>query len=122
MPAQSRAERRRANTRQQQQPRPATTAKPRIYDAVANTTAIANELSLETTKLAAPEVPVMTAPTAVGGSKVARRLRNRAAPEPVDYTKDIRDASRDLRLIALWAVLMFVAMLALYFARARGLF
>lgn len=47
----------------------------------------------------------------------ARRPQRRSAPlEPVDYTPDYDAAKRDLRWIALWAVLLFVAMFALKFS------
>ena len=122
MPAQSRAQRRRTNTRQQ---RPSASAKPRIYEAPADDTTVAEEISED---VAVPAV----APTVIGtttttltpstSSRVARRMRTRAAPEPVDYTKDYRDTARDLRLIALWSILLCVGMFALYFAQANGMF
>jgi hypothetical protein len=40
----------------------------------------------------------------------------RPAPEPVDYTADYAAVRVDLRMITIWAGLMFVAMFALYFS------
>lgn len=123
MPAPSRAERRRANTRQQSHSTSATKA--RIYSDPA---AIGATVNLETVEVPTMEMPTMVAApiaataVATSSSKVARRLRTRTAPEPVDYTKDYRDVRRDLRLITIWALLMFAAMFALYFARTNGLF
>jgi hypothetical protein len=37
------------------------------------------------------------------------------AVEPVDYSKDYAAVRHDLRRIALWSVLLFVGMVALYF-------
>ncbi|KAB8141932.1 hypothetical protein F8S13_17530 [Chloroflexia bacterium SDU3-3] len=111
MPAQSRAQRRRANAAAQQR-RPSA---PQPY---------------ETAELAADQVATPTAPLAAAApapaasSRVARRLRSGTArtPEPIDYTKEYGFVASDLRLIALWTVLLFVAMFALYFARSNGMF
>ncbi len=48
--------------------------------------------------------------------RTARRLLSRPAPEPVDYTADYAAARQDLRWIAIWTVLLFVAMIALKFS------
>jgi hypothetical protein len=45
-----------------------------------------------------------------------RRVLSRSTPEPVDYTPDYDAARRDLRWIALWTVILFVAMIALRFS------
>lgn len=37
------------------------------------------------------------------------------APAPVDYSLDYAYVRRDLRRIALWSVLLFVGMVAIYF-------
>jgi hypothetical protein len=37
------------------------------------------------------------------------------AVEPVDYSKDYASVRHDLRRIAIWALLLFVGMVALYF-------
>lgn len=114
MPAQSRAQRRRANTRQ----RPYTV--PKTYD-------LPGTEPQDTLPEAAPQPVVQAAAqsaavASTSNSRVARRLRTRSAPEPVDYTKDYRDVGKDLRLIAIWSVLLFIAMFGLYFARSNGLF
>lgn len=108
MPAQSRAQRRRANTRQQTTSAP----KPRIYTSQDETPVLVEQAPVEVASVAAP----------TSNSRVARRLRTRTASEPVDYTKDYRDATKDLRLIAIWSGLLFVAMFALYFAHVNGMF
>lgn len=48
---------------------------------------------------------------------VARQQPRRPARviEPVDYSKDYAAVRRDLQRIALWGVLLFVGMTALYF-------
>jgi hypothetical protein len=47
----------------------------------------------------------------------ARRPQRRSPQlEPVDYTPDYDAARRDLRWIAIWSVLLFVAMVALKFS------
>lgn len=66
-----------------------------------------------TTSLDAPALPVAQAPRS---ARTARRVISRAAPEPVDYTADYGAARRDLRWIAIWTVLLFVAMFALKFS------
>lgn len=115
MPAQSRAQRRRANTRQQPYTPSQNVIRPKVYG-----DSVDGEITAlpEATVQAVAEVPV----GAPSSSKVARRLRTRSAPEPVDYSKDYRDVGKDLRLIALWSVLLFVVMVGLFFARANGLF
>ena len=55
---------------------------------------------------AAPSVPTI-------GRPQARRLARTV--EPVDYSRDYAAVRRDLWRIALWAVLLFVGMAALYF-------
>ena len=121
MPAQSRAQRRRTNTRQQ---RPSASTKPRIYDVPADDITLAEQITEDVAipAVAPTATDTTTTLTPSTSSRVARRMRTRAAPEPVDYTKDYRDTARDLRLIALWSILLFVGMFALYFARANGMF
>ena len=114
MPAQSRAQRRRAST---QQPRPAN-IQPTTYTAPPLVD-IVIEPDEPVSVVAAPIMPnIQAAPS----SRVAGRLKTRKAPEPVDYTKDYRDVAKDLRLIAIWATLLFAAMFALYFAQQANLF
>lgn len=55
------------------------------------------------------------APATPAAARSARRSA-RPAPEPIDYSKDYAAARRDLTLIALWAGLLFVGMVALYFS------
>lgn len=126
MPAQSRAQRRRANTRQQPNAAPKNNPTPKVYDApnTGETQVLAETMvdsSVEVPTIAMPTATATTA-TSASNSRVARRLRTRVAPEPVDYTKDYRDVAKDLRLITIWSVLLFAAMFGLYFARANGLF
>jgi hypothetical protein len=45
-----------------------------------------------------------------------RRVLSRPAPEPVDYTEDYASVRTDLRWIAVWTALLFIAMFALYFS------
>ncbi len=122
MPPHTRSQRRRQGARQQQrQQRPVNqpvqaqdindvdtsadipaseTAKPAIYDNVANS----------------PHTPAATAvanPPRAASTRSTRRMRSRAEPEPVDYSKDYQAARHDLRWIVIWAVLLLVVMVAL---------
>lgn len=63
----------------------------------------------------APTVPLAESASA-RPARPARRVISRTAPEPVDYTKDYNAVRRDMRWIALWTVLLFVAMIALKFS------
>jgi hypothetical protein len=108
MPTQSRAQRRRAAGRQQGRPANA----PRQPQSYTNETIALTDVPVG--EPIADEQPLPT--TAASTSRAVRRIRSRTAPEPVDYTRDYRDAARDLRLIALWSVLLFVAMFALAFS------
>jgi hypothetical protein len=49
-------------------------------------------------------------------ARTNRRVLTRAAPEPVDYSADYAAVRVDLRWIAIWTALLFVAMFALYFS------
>jgi hypothetical protein len=62
--------------------------------------------------------PVMAAPssTAVRAARPNRRVLTRPTPEPVDYSADYAAVRTDLRWIAIWTALLFVAMFALYFS------
>jgi hypothetical protein len=76
---------------------------------------------LEAPVLEAPSRPVAAlnrpaAAPARASASPRRRVISRPAPEPVDYTKDYVAARLDLRRIALWAALLFVAMVALKFS------
>lgn len=44
-----------------------------------------------------------------------QQRRQVRAVEPIDYSRDYASVRHDLRRIALWATLLFVAMAALYF-------
>jgi len=71
---------------------------------------ISETISLDPPTLA---VPVSAA------SRVARpnrRVLTRPAPEPVDYSADYAAVRVDLRWIAIWTALLFIAMFALYFS------
>ncbi|MFN8504763.1 hypothetical protein [Kouleothrix sp.] len=101
MPPHTRSQRRRQGARQQ--PRPAVSAE-------------APEYTGTTTSLDAPELPAPPVPPAARPARNARRVISRVAPEPVDYTADYGAARRDLRWIAIWSILLFVAMIALKFS------
>lgn len=60
--------------------------------------------------------PAIREPLSPAARGARRPQRRSAALEPVDYTPDYDAAKRDLRWIALWAVLLFVAMFALKFS------
>lgn len=126
MPPQSRSQRRRQNERQQQrQPQqPGQRVETAPLDAsdtaeIAEDTAASatyNDLALpraETSGSAAVAVPAMPAAKRQPGTRGARRPRARVEPEPVDYTKDYQAARRDLRWIAIWAILLFAVMIVL---------
>jgi hypothetical protein len=105
MPSQSRAQRRRQATRQQQQqrrPSPPVPSAPALNE----TASTGPTIALDT------EAPAAPRPAARG----TRRVLSRTTPEPVDYTKDYEAVGRDLRWIALWTILLFVAMIALKFS------
>ena len=103
MPPQSRSQRRRQAARQQTRPAasaPAPISAPSIGETV-------------------PLDPATIAPPASGAPRAARpnrRVLTRPAPEPVDYTPDYAAARTDLRWIAIWTALLFIAMFALYFS------
>jgi hypothetical protein len=64
--------------------------------------------------------PASVIPTQAGASprtaRTNRRVLTRAAPAPIDYTADYAAVRVDLRWIAIWTVLLFIAMFALYFS------
>jgi hypothetical protein len=64
------------------------------------------------------EAPTMAAPASVPPRAVraSRRVLTRPAPEPIDYSADYAAVRTDLRWIAIWTALLFVAMFALYFS------
>jgi hypothetical protein len=106
MPPQSRAQRRRQSARQQSRPQA-----PRAVSAeAANTPSIGETISLDPPKMAAP------ASAPARPNRPNRRVLTRAAPEPVDYSADYAAVRVDLRWIAIWTVLLFIAMFALYFS------
>ncbi len=98
MPPQTRSQRRRQAARAQ---RPNVSAETPYTETTA---------SLELPEAAAP------APAPARPARTARRVLTRAAPEPIDYSADYVAAARDLRWIAIWTVLLFVAMFALKFS------
>lgn len=120
MPAQSRAQRRRAST---QQPRPAS-AQPKSYSAPSLVDVVIEPDDSVLVATVPDTVTLQDIPItqAASSSRVVGRLKTRKAPEPVDYTKDYRDVAKDLRLITIWATLLFVAMAALYFAQQANMF
>ena len=103
MPPHTRSQRRRTSARQQNRPAVSVEA-PQLDPAIGTTT------SLEAPAARAPELP------AGRTARTARRVLTRATPEPVDYTADYTAARRDLRWIALWTVILFVAMIVLRFS------
>ena len=98
MPPQSRSQRRRQTARQPARP---------IVSAEATSRApnIGEPVSLDPPTIAAPRA-----------ARANRRVISRAVPEPVDYSSDYAAVRVDLRWIAIWAVLLFVAMVALKFS------
>ena len=104
MPPQSRSQRRRQAARQQQQRRPTPPA-PSV-EAASQPASTGPTIALDP----APPVAAPRAPRA------QRRVLSKLAPEPVDYSADYTAVRRDLRWIALWTVLLFVAMIALRFS------
>ena len=113
MPAQSRAQRRRANSRTQEAVHTPRLQVPDLETPVAHIQPVA---------LVEPDLTAHSTLAPAPNSRSVRRLKNRAAPEPIDYTKDYKYAVSDLRLIALWSILLFAAMIGLYFARINGFF
>ena len=122
MPPQSRAQRRRQAARQQQ-------SRPKAPGVVSAETASSVPNMGETIPLDPPTLaaPASGIPTQGGGipaqggaaSRAARpnrRVLTRPAPEPVDYSADYAAVRVDLRWIAIWTVLLFIAMFALYFS------
>jgi len=108
MPPQSRSQRRRQAARQQS--RPAASAPTR-----ASAPSIGETVPLDPDTLAAP-VGVPPASATQRAARPNRRVLTRPAPEPVDYTADYAAVRTDLRWIAIWTALLFVAMFALYFS------
>jgi hypothetical protein len=108
MPPQSRAQRRRQAARQQQ-------SRPKAPSVVSAEAAPSAPTMGETIPL---DPPTMAAPTSVPPRAVRsnRRVLTRPAPEPVDYSADYAAVRTDLRWIAIWTGLLFIAMFALYFS------
>ena len=63
----------------------------------------------------AAALPAASSVAAANNPRPVRRGA-RPAPAPVDYSADYRAARTDLRWIALWAGLLFIAMIALRFS------
>jgi hypothetical protein len=129
MPPQSRAQRRRQAAKQQQprpiKPRPAnqpqtSVVEPHVEPETETYTGISDSYrDISIANLGTTDVPHMPAPGASRATtnRSARRVRSaRPAPEPVDYSKDYANVRRDLRWIAIWASLLFIAMIALRFS------
>lgn len=114
MPPQSRAQRKRQAARQQ--------SRPKAPNAVNTEAAISAPTMDEAIPLDAPPLaaPAAGIPTPAGAApRVARpnrRVLTRPAPEPVDYSADYAAVRVDLRWIAIWTALLFIAMFALYFS------
>ena len=116
MPPQSRAQRRRQTARQQQQSRRPTP--PQNLDSGSQAPAVEAEEAAATgaTIALGSSTPVVGEARRNEGRPAARtnrRVLSRTAPEPLDYSKEYSAVRRDLRWIALWTVLLFVAMIAL---------
>jgi hypothetical protein len=111
MPPQSRSQRKRQAARQQTRPpAPRTASTPAPISAPS----IGETVPLDPATVAPPmSAPPASAPRA---ARPNRRVLTRPAPEPVDYTADYAAARMDLRWIAIWAGLLFIAMFALYFS------
>ena len=77
----------------------------------------ADETAVTGTTIAlGPTAPVVGEARRIEGRPAARtnrRVLSRPAPEPIDYSKEYVAVRRDLRWIALWAGLLFAAMIAL---------
>jgi hypothetical protein len=125
MPPQSRAQRRRQAAKQQQsrpvKPRPANQPPTSVVEPDTDTYADISESyrDISMANLGTADAPHMPTPGASRATpnRSARRVRSaRPAPEPVDYSKDYANVRRDLRLIAIWASLLFIAMIALRFS------
>ena len=109
MPPHTRSQRRRQNARQ---PRPTASAEATSRAPSTSTTVpLDNPIEMPVELPARPAVSASTRPPAT-----RRRVISRPAPEPVDYSKDYAAARIDLRRIAIWAVLLFVVMIALKFS------
>ena len=107
MPPQSRAQRRRQAARQQQRrPTP-----PPVAEDTGEPASTGPTIALGSAP-AAESRRVEGRPAA----RSSRRVLSRPAPEPVDYSKDYEAVRRDLRWIALWTALLFIAMIALKFS------
>ena len=110
MPPQSRAQRRRQSARQQGRPQAPSAVS---AESASSAPSIDEIISLDPPTMAAPAAPTSaTARTA----RPNRRVLTRPAPEPVDYSADYAAVRVDLRRIAIWTALLFVAMFALYFS------
>jgi hypothetical protein len=115
MPPHTRSQRRRQNSRQQ--PRRNASAET-ISRAPRTGTTVDLDQTVEAPTLAPAPAPVVARPAsgAARPARSARRVISRPAPEPIDYSKDYAAARLDLTRIALWASLLFVAMIVLYFS------
>ncbi|HEU4324082.1 MAG TPA: hypothetical protein VFS21_13110 [Roseiflexaceae bacterium] len=111
MPPHSRAQRKRQAPRQQPRPAGSAPVAPEPVDVDIS------DLTMEGLAGGVQPGYAVSAPAgSAAASKAARRTRTRVAPAPVDYTSDYADARKDLRLIVLWAALLFIAMIALKFS------
>ncbi len=110
MPPHSRAQRKRQAPRQQPRPAGSAPVAPEPVDADVS------DLTMEGLATGIQPGYAASAPASAASGRASRRTRTRVAPAPVDYTSDYADARKDLRLIVLWATLLFVAMIALKFS------
>jgi len=79
-------------------------------EAASSAPSIGETISLDPPTMASPA----SAPARM--ARPSRRVLTRAAPEPVDYSADYAAVRVDLRWIAIWTALLFVAMFVLYFS------
>lgn len=129
MPPQSRAQRRRQAAKQQQprpvKPRPVdqpstSVVEPHVEPHTDTYTGVSESYrDVSIANLGTVDAPQMPTPgvSRATTNRSARRVRSaRPAPEPVDYSRDYANVRRDLRLIAIWASLLFIVMIALRFS------
>ena len=91
--------------------RPSITDEP--VESAAADEAVADVVPATAAATAAAAAAVRPAAPATPAAARAQRRSVRPPPEPVDYSKDYAAARRDLTLIALWAGLLIVGMIAL---------
>ena len=107
MPPQSRAQRRRQSARQPSRPQAPGTVS---AEAASSDPSIDEAISLD------PLTMASLASATARAVRPNRRVLTRPVPAPVDYSADYAAVRVDLRWIAIWTGLLFVAMFALYFS------